>query len=453
MTSTRLARRTSTTGPRGWSTSATVTLAARKLWDRGAILRELNLPPEEWVSFPHRVRLSVPSAADLVEHRAEAQAWSRALNDSAANADWDLLTKRIRAGVLGMQTIPTAAIISTPTVALNLLGRAQTADASTYRELLAAIEVLDYLAREVALRRPFDVLAAGDDWPILVKVAQWLLQNPRPGIYVRQVPVPGLHTKVIEQHRPILTRLLDTVLAATDIAPEHSDFAHRFGFIDEARSVRIRGDRAVLGLPLQGAEPTSHLESDAAPDARPALVHPTLGVLLTDDSLGDVTWPVTALATLDAPAVGVRELVIVENKISFLTTPHQPGRLILWGAGYGADQLLHALEWRDRVAVTYWGDLDTHGLHILDAVRSHAPHVRSVLMDLDTLEAHKPYWSREGRQRAGALIHLTESEQLLYQALLQGELGESLRLEQEYIGYERVAFALSTSSSRPRDQL
>jgi hypothetical protein len=438
MTSTRLARSTSNTGPRGWSTSATVTLAARKLWDRGAILRELNLPPEEWVSFPHRVRLSVPSAADLVEHRAEAQAWSRALNDSAANADWDLLTKRIRAGVLGMQTIPTAAIISTPTVALNLL---------------AAIEVLDYLARDVALRRPFDVLAAGDDWPILVKVAQWLLENPRPGIYVRQVPVPGLHTKVIEQHRPILTRLLDTVLAATDIAPEHSDFAHRFGFIDEARSVRIRGDRAVLGLPLQGAEPTSHLESDAAPDARPALVHPTLGVLLTDDSLGDVTWPITALAALDAPAVGVRELVIVENKISFLTTPHQPGRLILWGAGYGADQLLHTLEWRDRVAVTYWGDLDTHGLHILDAVRSHAPHVRSVLMDLDTLEAHKPYWSREGRQRAGALIHLTESEQLLYQALLQGELGESLRLEQEYIGYERVAFALSTSSSRQRDQL
>lgn len=448
MTSTRLARSTSTTGPRGWSTSATVTLAARKLWDRGAILRELNLPPEEWVSFPHRVRLSGPSAADLVEHRAEAQAWSRALNDSAANADWDLLTKRIRAGVLGMQTIPTAAIISTPMVALNLLGRAQTADASTFRELLAAIEILDYLAREVALRRPFDVLAAGDDWPILVKVARWLLENPRPGIYVRQVPVPGLHTKVIEQHRPILTRLLDTVLAATDIAPEHSAFAHRFGFIDEARSVRIRGDRAVLGLPLQGAEPTSHLESDAAPAARPALVHPTLGVLLTDDSLGDVTWPVTALAALDAPAVGVRELVIVENKISFLTTPHHPGRLILWGAGYGADQLLHALEWRDRVAVTYWGDLDTHGLHILDAVRSHAPHVRSVLMDLDTLEAHKPYWGRESRQRAGALIHLTESEQLLYQALLQGELGESLRLEQEYIGYERVAFALSTSSSR-----
>ncbi len=442
MTSTRLARSDSPAGPRSWSTLATVTSAARKLWDRGAILRELNLPPEEWVSFPHRVRLSGPSAVDLVEQRADAQAWSRTLNDGAKNAAWDLVTKRIRAGVLGMQTIPAAAIISTPTVALNLLGRTQTSDATRYRELLGATEALDRLAREVALGRPFDVLAADDEWPVLVKVAQWLLANPRPGIYVRQVPVPGLHTKVIEQHRAIFTKLLDAVLPTTDILPRHTDFAHRFGFITEARSVRIRGDRTLLGLPLQGAEPTSHLESDAAPATRPAMVHPTLGVLLTDDSLGDVTWPVTALAALDAPAVGVRELVVVENKVSFLTTPHLPGRLILWGAGYGADELLHALEWSDLVAVTYWGDLDTHGLHILDAVRARAPHVRSVLMDLETLEAHKPYWGHEGRQRTGALVHLTDSEQLLYQALIHGEFGESLRLEQEYIGYERVAFAL-----------
>lgn len=97
MTSTRLDRSDSPAGPRGWSTLTTVKSAARKLWDRGAILRELNLPPEEWVSFPHRVRLSGPSAADLVEHRADAQAWSRTFNDSAANAEWDLLTKRIRA--------------------------------------------------------------------------------------------------------------------------------------------------------------------------------------------------------------------------------------------------------------------------------------------------------------------------------------------------------------------
>jgi hypothetical protein len=63
-------------------------------------------------------------------------------------------------------------------------------------------------------------------------------------------------------------------------------------------------------------------------------------------------------------------------------------------------------------------------------------------MDLDTLEAHRPYWGREGRQRTGPIDHLTSSEQLLYQTLIHGELGHSLRLEQEYISYERVAFAL-----------
>jgi hypothetical protein len=91
-------------------------------------------------------------------------------------------------------------------------------------------------------------------------------------------------------------------------------------------------DQILNDMIAQGDETTSHLQLAAAPATRAAVVHPTLGVPLIDDYLGDVTWPVTALAALDAPAVGVCELVVLENKISYLITPHQPGRLVLWGA-------------------------------------------------------------------------------------------------------------------------
>lgn len=40
---------------------------------------------------------------------------------------------------------------------------------------------------------------------------------------------------------------------------------------------------------------------------------------------------------------------------------------MLWGAGYGADELLAALPWRSVVAVRYWGDIETHGFVILAA--------------------------------------------------------------------------------------
>ncbi|MFI5429616.1 Wadjet anti-phage system protein JetD domain-containing protein [Aeromicrobium sp. UC242_57] len=496
MTSAQAGHKKLATGSGTWATPATVTNAARKHWDNGNVLRELNVPAEQWTAFPLRVRLPGPSGNDLIENRTEVQAWSRDLRDAAAAVQgsaaaassdcvgssdyysatpskplpgWVLVTKRRRAGVLGMQTIPASAVITTPVAALGLLGRQQAAQAATFKTLLADASSLGEACVGVALRRPFEVLEAGDQWPLLVAFAQWLMENPRPGIYVRQVPLPGLHTKVVEQHRTLLTHILDAVLPTTHRieGPEpltdgptrgfRADFAERFGFISEQRSVRVRGNRAMLGLPTQWAEADAGSEHDersgAAAMPQPKTVtarfHPTLNVPLADLSVGDVTWPIAELAKLDAPAAGVREVVVVENKISFLTTPHQEGRLVLWGAGYGAHELLAAIKWRSLVAVTYWGDLDTHGLRILDAVRATTPHVRSVLMDLATFDAHKPFWRTEPKPWTGTLAHLTEAEQRLYEVLHAGR-APALRLEQEHIAYDHVARAFDETPQQER---
>lgn len=57
----------------------------------------------------------------------------------------------------------------------------------------------------VALARPLQVVTAADDWPAPVSVATWLAANPRPGVHVRALPVPGVHSKLVENNRALLS--------------------------------------------------------------------------------------------------------------------------------------------------------------------------------------------------------------------------------------------------------
>ncbi len=156
----------------------------------------------------------------------------------------------------------------------------------------------------------------------------------------------------------------------------------------------------------------------------------------------DVEWDVAALAALDAAGHGVRELLVTENKTSFRAVPAADGRLIVWGAGYGVDELLSAVPWRHAVAVRYWGDLDTQGFAILSALRAVAPHTTSLLMDVPTLLAHKPFWGREHAPRTDELPHLLPPEAEAYDALRTHAYGPAVRLEQEFIRFDLVAAAL-----------
>jgi hypothetical protein len=269
----------------------------------------------------------------------------------------------------------------------------------------------DAAARALALARPHDVLVTARDWPLLLAVAEWVRQHPRPGIYPRQIPVTGMHTKITERHAPLLTRLLEALLPEDAITRDARTFAGRFGFLDQARRVRLRGAAFTLGVPTA--------------------------------EVADVEWDIAALAALDPHAAGLSELLVLENKTSFLTASAAPGRLLVWGSGYGAAELLSAVPWRGEVAVRYWGDIDTHGFAILAHVRQVAPHTVSILMDAATLLAHRPYWSTEHAPRKDPLMGLTDAETNLYAELCADAYGPAVRLEQEYIRYDLVEAGLS----------
>lgn len=395
----------------GWSSPTAVTDAIVDAYRRGSLLRDLSAPDGPWERFPLRVRLVGPAPAELSERFAQASAWAQSLADDARRRGWQLEWRPVRVGGLGVQQLPVAATVATPTSALGLLGRAEAAEAARFAEALATISVLGPAAQQVALSRPHDVLGAGDDWPLLVDVVRWVAAHPRPGIWLRQVPVTGIHTKIVERHATLLGRLLLAVLPDDAVDTDARTFATRFGFREEPRRVRLRAEAALLGAPGGGES--------------------------------DVEWPLTALAALEPEAAGLHEILVLENKVSFLTVPVVTGRLVLWGAGYGAADLIGAIGWRDRVAVRYWGDIDTHGFAILSQLRSVASHATSVLMDRATLLANRSFWVREPAQHRNALSCLTDVEADLYRSLLGDELGTAVRLEQEFVRFDLVAAALS----------
>ena len=95
-----------------------------------------------------------------------------------------------------------------------------------------------------------------------------------------------------------------------------------------------------------------------------------------------------------------------------------------------------------RCRLHYWGDIDTHGFAILDALRARFDHVESFLMDRATLMAFESLWGTEGRPIHRDLPRLTSEERALYDDLRDHRIGRSFRLEQERIGFVWVASAL-----------
>jgi hypothetical protein len=259
--------------------------------------------------------------------------------------------------------------------------------------------------REWMMQKPMALVEHADEWKRVLAVLEWFRQHPRAGIYLRQVDVPGVDTKFIEVNRSLFIELLDLVLPpdAVDVTAGR-DFEARYGLRAKPRLVRFR-----------------ILDSD-----------------YWIDGLSDIATPVSEFATLALP---VRRLFITENEINGLAFPDVPHSAIIFGLGYGLERLADVPRLGDT-PVYYWGDIDTHGFAMLDRLRAHLPHLRSLLMDRETLLAHRQFWAIEDSPNATALTRLTPEEAALYEDLAADRLGDRVRLEQERVGFGSVERAI-----------
>jgi hypothetical protein len=164
--------------------------------------------------------------------------------------------------------------------------------------------------------------------------------------------------------------------------------------------------------------------------------------------LNDVSVPAEQFAGLSLNADTV---FITENEINGLAFPDLPGAIVIFGLGYGLDRLAR-ISWLESKQIIYWGDIDTHGFAILNRLRHHLPHARSMLMDRATLEQHRELWGQEPKQRRfiGQLDRLRPEEQALYEDLRDDLLGERVRLEQERIDFGWLRQSLSSAPPSAR---
>ncbi|MDZ7669425.1 MAG: DUF3322 domain-containing protein [Gammaproteobacteria bacterium] len=118
--------------------------------------------------------------------------------------------------VQGANALPVAARVETEADALFLL-REEAAvrrfDAIAGQTLQRYPELAGWLER-----RCMRALDHADDWPNILAVLDYFVRHPRPGVYLRQLDIPGVDTKFIEsRRRPAHGELLDVVLPADGI--------------------------------------------------------------------------------------------------------------------------------------------------------------------------------------------------------------------------------------------
>jgi hypothetical protein len=207
----------------------------------------------------------------------------------------------------------------------------------------------------LALGRQFDWLASCPEPELkrLLAAVHWLAQHPDSGLYLRQLPIAGMDTKWLAANRVRVTDLLRQVRGA------EGDLQALSGLRREPDLLRLRRLDPGLRRGLGG---------------------------LSD--LTALTAPVAELAGLGlAPA----RVLLVENLQTGLALPDLPGTVALMARGY-AVEVYAALPWLRGRPCHYWGDLDTHGFAILSRLRQHLPQARSLLMDTETLLAHRDLW-------------------------------------------------------------
>ncbi len=386
-----------------WTTPADLKVQVQKLWDRGALLASMA---EGSDLFPFKLKLKSPNSRELSDKFPDVREWISALTSGTKyfRIQWQTVNHRI----LGTNKIPAEIWINTLEDALDLIGKNK--HAKQFKELVEQTTILQPGLVPWLYKRPLKALDLSEDWQLLLSLITWLCSHPRPMIYLRQINIPGIHTKLIEKHRGVLTELLDLVISEDTVdstATGIRGFCRRYGFRDKPSRVRFRVLDPALKLIPTGSDQD---------------------ITLTADSFSGLELPVS-------------KIFITENEINFLAFPIVKDSIVIFGAGYGFDNLA-AASWLNEKTIYYWGDIDTHGFAILNQLRIHFPDAQSILMDSHTLHEHRPLWGNEPKPETGNLTRLNLEENLLYDQLCRNHWGDNIRLEQERIRFNFLFNAL-----------
>ena len=387
---------------------------AQKLWNSGRILKAaLTQAP----LFPWAITFRKPTAQQQVNNFAAVRQWmshlksySKATSSTqVSKGGYEIEYKTLNHRQLGMQQLPTKILFQTENDLLRYLGKLRlfTTLLEMAQESRARFPLLkDWLANNPRLLMKHVAI-----WEKLLTVCDYFIENPRPDCYLRELDITGIDTKFIETHKAILSELL-TKLLAVDVIDQQVTSLTQHGF---ERRYGLKFEQPLIRLRL--------LDKSLYPIA----------------TVSDISLPLSQLAQWEIPC---QRLFITENKVNGLSFPAMENSVVIFGLGYGINQLA-TIPWLSCCEIYYWGDIDTYGFSILSRLRYHYPKVHSLMMDEATLQQHihlcvtEPINSRCAHQ----LQRLNTAEQQLYLQLQQNHY----RLEQERLPMQYIKQQLNNS--------
>jgi hypothetical protein len=362
---------------------ATLDRQLRRVWAADAA----RMP----VTWRAGLPLGSPSADELARDFARISAWARRWMDWAAQKDVELVVRSRKVGITTL-AFPVTAVVPDLSSAARLLSDGwpeRLALASARGRRLA--DEFSELSDEDIARVLTDVADWRDlDFDLLLDAGRWFASNDARGMTPRQIPIPGMHAKWLNNHHHLVRVLAGkTDLALTDGHPSRVHFTY--------------------------LDPTHLAAGNRRHDSH---------------ALGDaVQLPYR-----------VRVVLVCENKDTVMAFPPVPGGVAIEGNGRGA-RAVAAIPWvRDAKHVVYWGDLDADGLEILAEFRAAGAARQSMLMDVETYAEWGAYGTdhdRAGRPLGARTprtdLDLTPEESEIYELLCAAESPGFRRVEQERI--------------------
>ncbi|MFC6084251.1 Wadjet anti-phage system protein JetD domain-containing protein [Sphaerisporangium aureirubrum] len=283
-----------------------------------------------------------------------------------------------------------------------------TVDIDRARTLASALRSVGAILTPATLRAVCRLRTA--DVEVLVSAVTWLRRHPDAGTWtLRQLPVPGMHTKWLDTHGALLRDV-----AGRDVREE------------------VRPRLTVMHL--------TYVDPDHAASGRRRHDAWTTG------DVHDIAYR-------------PRVVLVVENRDSRLWFPPVRDTIVVEGGGKAAASLLANVPWiRAADHVVYWGDIDADGYTILDQFRAAlaeptpdgapAKPVTSILMDATDLHHYSEHGvnhdkaGRSLKPSPASLPNLTEPETTAYNTIATAGPTPFRRIEQEAIPLTHAATRL-----------
>ncbi|MBT0607567.1 Wadjet anti-phage system protein JetD domain-containing protein [Aequorivita echinoideorum] len=303
--------------------------------------------------------------------------------------------QKVKTKYLGVQDLPISIYFDNEKDFLKFLGRKNEVELFS-KSTKCILETFPEL-KNWLIKNPLKVIANQAEWESILKVCKYFKQNPKPNLYVRELPIK-VHTKFLEKNQSVIRELLDILISA-HIKIDEKLFEKRFN--------------------LKYAEPQIRFK--------------VLDKTISDrffSGIDDIAIPVSQFENLNLP---IKKVLVVENKTTLYTTltlPRMNDTIAIFGSGFSVFNLKY-VRWFDNLKLLYWGDIDVQGFEILSQFRTYFPHTKSVLMDKHAF--NKFFEDDNGTPRnIYTKLNLTDEEQELYEILKTN----NWRLEQEKISLE-----------------